>query len=162
MQSLESQLFSFLVTVLMGLTVGVLFDSYRTIMGFISPQKVFAYLSDILFWIIITGVVFFMLIVSNWGEVRLYVVLGVTTGLMIYGKLFSTLVRRLLTSVILVWIKLLNCLLRIVKWIWAVVTYPLALTRKIVVIPVGYIGNSLDKTIRAIKNLWKKFSQRRN
>ncbi len=140
MQSLASQVFAFGITVLTGITIGLLFDFYRVTKETVSPPRVFNYLGDLLFWVITTLVVFFLLLVGNWGEIRLYVVIGVLTGILVYSKLLSGLVIKTIRFIFFLLKKTISSLLKIGRFSWLVLTYPIVLAKKIIIIPVGYLG----------------------
>ncbi len=145
MQSLESQLFSFVVTLLMGITIGILFDFYNVAKGVIRPRKAGTYLGDFLFWVITTIVVFFMLLIGNWGELRFYVIIGILAGLLFYLKLLSRVVIKILLYIIYVIKKVLTGIMRVVRFIWFVVSYPVFLIGNIIIIPVGILGRIYNK-----------------
>lgn len=157
MQSLSSQFFAFGVTVLMGITVGTLFDFYRVTKGVVCQRKVFAYLGDLLFWVISTLVVFFLLLIGNWGEVRFYVVIGVLAGALAYIKLFSRLVVTILLRLIALIKKGAALVVKLSKFIWLVVTYPLILAKNTIIIPIGYLGMACTKTLGFTGRLWDRY-----
>lgn len=150
MQSLASQFYAFVVTILMGLIIGVFFDLYRVTKRLVRPGRVFRYLGDVLFWVICTFTVFFMLLVGNWGEIRLYVIIGVLVGTSVYIKFFSGFVIWLLD-------KIFNIITRIVVFAgktlgitWMIITYPVILVKNIIIIPIGYLGTSWGGTKRFV------------
>lgn len=93
------QIGNFLMTVFCGLIMGFLFDVYRVLRGKINPKTLFADLGDLFFWVVTTLMVFALLLLVNWGEVRLYVFLGLLIGLFSYFKLLSRTVNYLLSKV---------------------------------------------------------------
>ena len=150
MQSLASQFYAFVVTILMGLIIGVFFDIYRVTKRLVRPGRVLGYLGDVLFWVICTFTVFFMLLVGNWGEIRLYVIIGVLVGTSVYIKFFSGFVVWLLD-------KIFNIITRIVVFAgkalgitWMIITYPVILVKNIIVIPIGYLGTAWGGTQRFV------------
>jgi len=145
MQSLESQLFSFIVTLLMGITIGILFDFYNVTKGIIRPRKVGIYLGDLLFWVITTIVVFFMLLIGNWGELRFYVVIGILAGVLCYIKLLSRIVIKTLLYIICIIKRVLACIAKGLRFFWFVVSYPVILLGNIIIIPVGLLGRTYNK-----------------
>lgn len=151
MQSLASQFYAFVVTILMGLTIGMFFDFYKVTKGIARPGKVLGYLGDLLFWIISTVTVFFMLLVGNWGEIRLYVVIGVAVGALIYIKLMSGFVIRVLLFVVFLVKKAVYYTLKVLSFTWFVLIYPFILIKKIIIIPVGYLGTAYTGTCRFIR-----------
>lgn len=156
MQSLESQIFAFGVTVLMGLTVGILFDFYRVTKGAARPGKIASYAGDILFWVISTIVVFFMLLVGNWGEIRLYVIIGVATGAAVYIKVLSRFVTGFLRKVLDFIRKAMVNIFKFLSYVWFIVTYPITLVRNIIIIPIGYIGTILVRTRGILNRFFRK------
>ncbi|MGI5839240.1 MAG: spore cortex biosynthesis protein YabQ [bacterium] len=96
MLSLDFQFQAFCITIVAGATVGILFDVYRIIRGLTGPGRLFTCLGDLLFWAVAASIVFAFLIYGNWGEVRLYVFIGLAAGAGIYFRLFSRPLLRLL------------------------------------------------------------------
>lgn len=151
MQSLTSQLYAFLVTIITGIAIGILFDFYKVIRGLTRPRKAFTYLGDLAFWIIATLVVFFMLLIGNWGEIRFYVVIGVFAGTALYMKFFSKGFLRLLSGLILVVKKIIRFIIKVLGTIWLIIVYPFIIIRNIVIIPVGFLGTTCLRTFRWLK-----------
>ncbi|WP_066871031.1 spore cortex biosynthesis protein YabQ [Clostridium mediterraneense] len=76
---------------LAGMLVGILFDGYRLIRGFNVP-KILGMIQDILFWILISIVIFIFLLVFNYGFLGAYVYLFMFIGVMVYLAIFSKMV----------------------------------------------------------------------
>ncbi len=148
MQSLEYQVYAFIVTMLIGVTIGILFDFYKVVKGAIRHGKIFGYLGNLVFWVVSTLMVFFLLLVSNWGELRLYVLIGVFTGVLAYLKLLSRYIIRILLSAIILIKNIINRLIRVIKFTWWLVTYPIVLFRNIIIVPIGYLGTAWTKACR--------------
>jgi len=87
--SLGFQFQAFCITIAAGVAVGILFDVYRVLRGLTGPGRFFTCLGDLLFWALAVSVVFAFLIYGNWGEVRLYVFLGLISGAGLYFRFGS-------------------------------------------------------------------------
>jgi spore cortex biosynthesis protein YabQ len=87
--SLVSQMLAFAVMVATGFMVGCMFDIYRVIRTLTRPRAKGTFIMDLCFWLWVTPAVFFMLLMGNWGELRLYVFLGAAMGLFAYFQLVS-------------------------------------------------------------------------
>jgi spore cortex biosynthesis protein YabQ len=74
----------FVFTVGIGLLLGLLFDLYRVVRGRFRPGPLATLLGDLLFSLLATGVAFTLLVVGNWGELRLYVWVGFLLGAVSY------------------------------------------------------------------------------
>jgi spore cortex biosynthesis protein YabQ len=90
MSLVSEQIRALLITVLAGLGVGLVFDMYRIFRNSIQPKNWMSILYDLIFWLVIIPLVFLMLLISNWGELRYYVFLGMGLGLFLYFQLISS------------------------------------------------------------------------
>ena len=142
MQSLTSQFFAFLVMVLIGLTVGVSFDIYNVTKKTIRRRRICVMIGDFFFWVISAINIIFLLLVGNWGEIRLYVIIGVAIGTLIYFRLLRKKVIKVLLYIMKMLIKILGFLLKVIHYVWLVIMFPFFLVKKIIVVPLGMIGNS--------------------
>lgn len=156
MQSLTSQFFAFLVMVLIGLTVGVSFDIYNVTKKTIRPRRIFVMIGDIFFWVITTINIIFMLLVGNWGEIRLYVVIGIAIGTLIYFRLLRKKVIKVLLYIMKMLTKILGLLLKVIHYVWLVIMFPFFLVKKIIVVPLGIIGNLYLQISSLLGNLAAK------
>ncbi len=85
----DEQILIFIYTIGVGLVIGLIFDLYRILRWVLNPRKVLTILGDALIWCILTGIVFFLLLMSNWGEIRFYVFIGMAAGVAFYIKFLS-------------------------------------------------------------------------
>lgn len=85
----SQQIISFVTTVLLGILIGLAYDVLRVVRFLFRPSRKILFFYDLFFWVLVTGTVFFVLLVSNWGEVRAYVFIGLGSGGLIYSLLLS-------------------------------------------------------------------------
>ncbi len=117
MTSIEQQIISFSVTVSLGMIMGFVFDMYYCLRKIIKPSKIVIHLVDILIWMFLTALVFFVLLLTNWADVRFYVFIGIGMGLIIYYTLFSKIIKKCLNSLILF-------LFKTIKMVISILTLP--------------------------------------
>jgi spore cortex biosynthesis protein YabQ len=84
--------------VIAGLAIGLLFDLYRLLRWLLRPGRVGTYVGDLLFWLVLTPILFFLLLSTNGGELRLYVFVVLAVGCLLYFRLFSRWFLRLATA----------------------------------------------------------------
>lgn len=89
MLRMELQFYALFMTVLSGIGVGLLFDLLRAVRRFVRPGPLLAALGDLLFWGAATAMVGTGLFLGNWGEYRLYVLVGLLIGLGLHFWLAS-------------------------------------------------------------------------
>jgi spore cortex biosynthesis protein YabQ len=86
---IKLEFYIFLNSVYAGLVSGIIFDLYRIIRYFYKPKKVVTLIEDLLFWIGIGLIFFYILNKSNWGQLRGYVFIGFFLGGIIYLNILS-------------------------------------------------------------------------
>lgn len=136
----ESQFSIFFTTVITGIVLGFLFDFYRVLRGTFRVQGFVTWVTDLLYWLVATAVVFIALVLSNWGELRFYVFLGIVGGVILYYRLISTYIIRLLAGCM----KLANRTAALIKKILLLaVIRPVALCIRIIRWPFQFIGEKI-------------------
>lgn len=169
MQSVSQQAVSLVLTIGIGFLTGIIYDIYRVTRGIWQPKRLGTLIGDFFFWVIITILVFSLLLLGNWGEVRVYVFLGLALGFLMYIK-YCSLKGQWLIS------KMFFAIYKTLKFIWRVVTWPFVLIYKIILVPLGFLATGLyglgefikkilikikGKTKRAIKKLLALFQSKK-
>lgn len=98
-ESIREQVLAFLWMVAAGSLIGFLFDFYRVLRGRLRPGPRGTFLGDLSFWLLSTVLVFAFMLRSNFGDFRLYVLLGVLAGAYLYHLLLSHVVIRLWVAI---------------------------------------------------------------
>jgi spore cortex biosynthesis protein YabQ len=120
--SVQVQMYYFLSTIVAGLFVGIMFDTYRILRGFNTPNKFITAISDLLFWIFAALVVFIFFLYTNNGDLRYYTFVGLFLGLFIYFKTISKPFGNILKWIIYIIIKAFRMLI-------VLLLYPLRMLR---------------------------------
>lgn len=89
-ESVRDQLSTLTSMAIGGLITGLLFDLYRLARGLIRPRRLLTDIGDLLFWLVVTPILFVILVNDNFGQVRVYVFLGWVIGFLLYRALFSS------------------------------------------------------------------------
>jgi spore cortex biosynthesis protein YabQ len=126
------QLETFLLTVVTGMLLGLLFDFYRIMRGVFKPRWFVTSVADLLYWLVATVFVFVALLFGNWGEVRLYVFIGLFVGVLLYYWLFSRMAIRMLIGMIRIAVRVflllklavVYSLIKPASWVWRLATAP--------------------------------------
>ncbi|MDW7674003.1 MAG: spore cortex biosynthesis protein YabQ [Bacillota bacterium] len=145
MSLLLEQVTTFFMLMGAGMLMAFVFDIYRVARGIKRPPKLITHILDFIIWMILAILVFFLLIIGNWGEIRLYVFIGIIIGLGIYFKFLTRHVIRFLLALI-AWIK------SFFRFLLKVLSYPVRLAKAIVIIPIGIVSFILAKALAIL--LW--------
>lgn len=82
----------FLATIWGGMVIGIIYDAFCILRAVLRAKDGLTAMMDVLFWLITTAVILFVLFTANDGEVRLYHVVGFLVGIGIYRISISRLV----------------------------------------------------------------------
>src|SRR5690606_2366046 len=88
-----------------------------------------SWLLDLLYWVVLAPLLAVVLLQANWGELRLYVLLGIGSGLALYFAFCSRLVLAVLSALTRGFVVLLAGVARL---LWGVVIWPAILLRSAV------------------------------
>ncbi|MHB8172487.1 MAG: spore cortex biosynthesis protein YabQ [Thermincolia bacterium] len=135
---------AFLTTIAIGILMGVVFDVYRLVLGHFRWRRWGRDVGDFIFLLLLTLMVFLLLLHGNWGEVRLYVLLGLGMGLGLYFRIFARLTRRIISTLAVL-------LKKTLVTVWMIIIFPFKLMQKIIIVPLGVIGLGVTRAANWIK-----------
>ncbi len=89
MSGIWFQLEAFFFTMILGLCSAFILHYYQTLIRKAKTTKVFLYLLDLLFWVMMVIVVFLGMLYINQGEMRSYVLIALIVGGIVYFRVLS-------------------------------------------------------------------------
>ncbi len=87
----QEQAYLFLVFSLTGVAIGCLFDFFRVLRKTFKTADIITYIEDILFWILAGILILYNIWYFNNGEIRLFMIIGIIMGALIYTLTLSNL-----------------------------------------------------------------------
>lgn len=84
MSGLLSQIQSFLLTTILGVVAGMVFQFYQLLVRQARLGRYSLYLVDFILWLLMILVIFLAMLMINQGEMRIYVLVALLTGIIIY------------------------------------------------------------------------------
>ncbi len=134
----------FYIFILTGTLIGILFDIFRILRKSFKTSDFITILQDILFCILSAILLFYTIFKFNNGEIRSYVILGISAGIFLYLFIFSKLF-------IKVNVKIIDILKNIFKFVIKAIALPLKIVlnilRKLLVKPISFIFINVRKNI---------------
>lgn len=97
--NINFQINLFIFSLLSGIMIGIFFDLYRTIRGVNTPGNIVTIVQDLLFWLLISTIVFIFLLYTNYAYVSIYVYLLIFLALGLYLRFFSKYVSYVVTNI---------------------------------------------------------------
>ena len=133
------ELYTFLIFILTGLAIGILFDIFRILRRSFKTKDFITYIEDILFWIFTGIILLYSIFTFNNGELRGFVFIGVLLGIILY-------------------------ILTLSKYLIKICVYAVNIIKKIITFPIKLLANlvkkifiiPLNKIIVTIKKYLKK------
>lgn len=96
--SLAEQFTAFLITIGIGVAAACVYDLYRVVRLTLRLRRLGSGVGDLLFWLVLTAVVYGLLLLGIAGDVRWSVLAGLVIGALIYRRYLSDRGYRLWTS----------------------------------------------------------------
>lgn len=94
---IKSELEIFIWLTLTGILLAFLFDGYHLAWSRFKPRLWITAATDLTFWLAAAFLVFIVLLLNNWGEMRLYIFIALGGGVAIYYQFFVRQARKWLT-----------------------------------------------------------------
>lgn len=142
-----SQGYLFLIFILVGIIIGLLFDFFRILRRTFKTSDFITYIQDILFWILSGIILIYAIFVFNNGELRAYIFLSIFIGIITYMLTISK-------YFIKFNVMILSGIKRVIIIIFKILTYPIKMILKLLKIifikPMNFIKDGL-------KNIMSKF-----
>lgn len=143
----------FYIFILTGILIGLLFDIFRILRKSFKTSDFITYVEDIIFWILAGFLLFYTIYKFNNGEIRSYVLLGISLGITIYLLMFSKIFIKVNVKII-TFIK--EIFMQILKFVLFPFKFICNLLRKIFFKPVSFIFINIRKNMT---NFFTKFSK---
>lgn len=155
---MENQAYLFIIFILNGFLIGLLFDIFRILRKSFKTVDFITYLEDICFWIITGFIILYSIFKFNNGELRGFIFIGIFCGVLTYMLIFSKIFIKLNLSII-------NFLKKVIYFVIIVpVLFISKFLKKIIFKPISFliinISKSLSNFILKIKNLF--FNKKKN
>lgn len=131
MISLSQETYILLATIYGGILIAFIYDLYKIFRKIFHPKKIATFIQDFLFWLIISVVAFYVLIMSNQGALRFYNFLGFLIGAFAYTWLLSD---AIIKTLLFILIKIKTFLLDF----YQIIIYPLRVGLCLIEVPYSY------------------------
>ena len=111
----QDQTYLFLVFSLTGISIGLLFDFFRVLRKSFKTSDIVTSIEDILFWILTGIIILYNIWYFNNGEIRLFMILGIILGTIIYMLTLSNVILKIFFSILTFLKKIIMQLLKILE-----------------------------------------------
>lgn len=133
--SVGQQASIFLITVCVGFFIGFVYDLFRIFRKTIKHLNIFIQLEDLIYWIFVSLVMYYILLSKSYGEVRAFSVIGAFLGMIIYFFTLSQIFFPITVKIIELIKKVLFFIIKLVftpiKFILKLLGYPYRFLKKI-------------------------------
>lgn len=140
---LLDQLEVFSWTLLIGMLAGMFHVVYRVVRDILKLKKFGTFAGDIIFWLLLTVIAFVILLKANYGQLRLYVFIGLFLGAFLFTRILGNCTYRLIRWVLHIAGKTIRLVALLLYYAWKAVAFPFRMLFMVVVFPLGLIGGLL-------------------
>lgn len=155
---MENQAYLFLIFILNGFLIGILFDIFRILRKSFKTKDIITYAQDILFWLISGGIILYTVFKFNNGELRGFIFIGIGIGTLVYMLIFSK-----------IFIKTNLCIINFLKKLFyftliVPMQFVYRITRKSILKPISFVIINFRKSLSnfkiKMKSLYNKKKKR--
>lgn len=138
-----SQGYLFLIFILVGIIIGILFDIFRILRRTFKTSDFVTYIQDILFWLLSGIILIYSIFIFNNGELRAYIFLSIFIGIITYILTISKYFIKLNVTILTGIKKIFNLIFKIILYPFKVIFKSVKI---ILVRPLNLLKNRLSKT----------------
>lgn len=150
------QFITFSIFTIIGLALGIIFDIFRISRKSFKTIDLITHIEDLLFLLITLIILLFSIFKFNNGELRLFLFIGIFTGIIIYFILISKYFIKINVKIILF---LKEIFIKITKIIIFPITILIKTIKKVILRPISFVFINFRlffvKKIKGIKNIVK-------
>jgi len=157
---LAEQVAVFMWTLVIGMLAGLCHVIYRVISDMVRLKRIGTFAGDIIFWVFLTAVAFSGLLKANYGEMRLYVFIGLFLGAFLFNRFLGGFFYRLIRWMFYSAGRVLRLLALFFYYSWKVLTFPFRIVFITVIFPVRLFGRALGRAGRFAGKITGRFSSR--
>lgn len=139
-----NQACQFLIYIATGILICIFFDIFRALRKTIKTSNKLTYIEDVVFWIVVGAILIFEIFKLNYGELRLYIFLGLILGSSIY-----------LLTISKYFIKVNVAILTFFKKLVINVISPIFKITKFIIAKIKIFINKLNNKKTKLKGLYK-------
>jgi len=145
---LAEQVAVFMWTLVIGMLAGLCHVIYRVISDMVRLKRIGTFAGDIIFWLFLTAVAFSVLLKANYGEMRLYVFIGLFLGAFLFNRFLGGFFYRLVRWLFYSAGRVLRLLALLFYYSWKVLTFPFRIVFITVIFPIRLFGSALGRAGR--------------
>jgi spore cortex biosynthesis protein YabQ len=154
--SLQIQFLTLSLMACSGVVLGIAYDFIEVLVREFRIKRWVSAIIDIGYWLAATLFVFQVLVYANYGQVRIFIFIGLLLGVMFYFYIWSRYVRLTITWVIHFIVRLLQWLIRIVRLL---IIRPILYLYRLLLIVLGFfMGVSMfiaKIMVQWFRHVWK-------
>ena len=140
-----NQAYLFLIFILNGILIGLLFDFFRILRKSFKTKDMITYIQDIIFWILTGFIILYSTFTFNNGEIRIFMFIAILLGIIFYMTLISSYVIKINVTII-------NFIKNIIVKITDIILMPFKLIYSFLQIKLKNIKEKYEKTKNVVKN----------
>lgn len=150
--SIANQSHIFILTVALGFIIGFVYDIFRIIRKTFKHPDFLTQLEDLIYWLLVSFLMFYFMLNNNNGEIRAFNIIGVLLGMLLYFLTLSILIVKVSVTII-------QFIEKIIAVIIKIFMIPIKLIISILQIPLRFLHHILKKIQKPAKKVLQNSSR---
>jgi spore cortex biosynthesis protein YabQ len=146
---MSAQVALFIYTVAIGALTGVLYDVIRLFRRLIRHSHIISNIEDGLYWAMVSIIMFYFMLNQNYGEVRLFSIIGFFMGMGLYFLTISGFVLLILT-------KVAKFIKNVLTAAFKILIFPIKILVNIMKTPLNFLLSFFSVKTKSVKKVLQK------
>lgn len=134
-----------------GLMIGLILDLYHVLKKRFRLKGWVVSLLDLVYWFVSAGLVFSLLMWSNWGELRFSIFIAILVGVYLYFRYCSEQITPVIDYIV-------QQVERLIRWIWTLLWIPISGIWAIIRWGIGILRLPID-WLKGLVQKWKGYQR---
>ncbi len=147
--SVNAQTLLFFSTIAVGGILGFIYDIFRIFRRLFKHGNFLTQIEDLIYWLLASFIMFYFMLNENYGEIRIFSMIGALIGVILYFFAISPFVLKVSLTI-------LNIAKQILTVTFKILFFPIKILLKILYIPYNFVKPSLLNVISNVKKLLQK------
>lgn len=149
--SMENQALLFLTAVLIGAVSAFIFDIFRLLRKIMKHPDFLVQFEDVIYWLVVSFIMFYVMLLNNYGEIRFFLILGFSLGMVLYFLTISRLFMKVSVAIV-------NFLKKVFMALFRIIMLPIKLLLRILRRPAAFLLKKAQKTGKGFKKILQKIA----
>lgn len=145
----------FFTILILGMGIGLVYDIFRILRKLFKHPDYLTHLEDFIYWVFVTFMMFYFILTRNYGELRLFSIIGSVIGMVLYFLTLSIFFIEVSLVIIGIIKRILFIVFKIIYVPLKIIYVILSVSIKLIILIITPFMSKFNKSLKKIKSYAK-------